>query len=68
MQKIIINEGSEGIGKRLDQFLHQTHYVEKSRSYVQHAIKEGYVLVDNEMDYKYKEKFNDLLTNYNSLS
>lgn len=29
-----------------------------------HLIKGGYVLVDNEMDYKYKEKFNNLLVNY----
>jgi len=33
-----------------------------------HLIKSGYTIVNNEMDYRYKEKFNDLLTNYNSLS
>jgi 23S rRNA pseudouridine1911/1915/1917 synthase len=60
MQKIIINEGNEGIGQRLDQFLHQTHYVEKSRSYVQHAIKEGYVLVNNQkVKTGYTLKLND---------
>jgi len=28
-----------------------------------HLIKEGYALVDNEIDYRYKEKFNNLLIN-----
>lgn len=31
-----------------------------------HLIKDGYVLVNNEMDYKYKEKFINLLQNYAS--
>ncbi len=31
-----------------------------------HLIKEGYVFVNNEMDYKYKEKFIDLFQNYAS--
>ena len=29
-----------------------------------HLIKDGYVLVNNEMDYKYKEKFINLFQNY----
>lgn len=31
-----------------------------------HLIKDGYVLVNNEMDYKYKEKFINLFQNYAS--
>ncbi len=36
----------DSIGLRLDQFLHEHYYKQQSRSYVQHAIKEGYVLVN----------------------
>lgn len=36
----------ESVGLRLDHFLLEHYYKEKSRSYVQHAIKEGYVLVN----------------------
>ncbi|MBU1144180.1 MAG: RluA family pseudouridine synthase [Firmicutes bacterium] len=48
MSKVTIKEGSEAIGLRLDQYLHTSHYTEKSRSYVQNAIKEGYVLVNSQ--------------------
>ena len=48
MSKVTIKEGSEAIGLRLDHYLHTSHYTEKSRSYVQNAIKEGYVLVNNQ--------------------
>ena len=62
MSKVMIKEGSEAIGLRLDQYLHTTHYQDKSRSYVQNAIKEGYVLVNNQkVKTGYAIKLNDLI-------
>ncbi|MDO9628886.1 MAG: RluA family pseudouridine synthase [Acholeplasmataceae bacterium] len=48
MSKTTIKIDSEAVGQRLDQYLHTVFYTEKSRSYVQNAIKEGYVLVNNQ--------------------
>jgi len=43
---VSIKINHESVGLRLDHFLLEHYYKEKSRSYVQHAIKEGYVLVN----------------------
>ena len=52
----------DSIGLRLDQFLQEHYYKEKSRSYVQHAIKDGYVLVNGQqVKNGYMLKVDDLI-------
>ena len=52
----------ESVGLRLDQFLQEHYYKQQSRSYVQHAIKEGYILVNGQsVKNGYMLKLDDLI-------
>jgi 23S rRNA pseudouridine1911/1915/1917 synthase len=63
MKKITLVIHDQGIDSRLDLFLLQEHYVGQSRNYVQNAIKEGFVLVnDQKVKTGYILKLNDTIS------
>jgi len=63
MPKTTLSVTSEFAGTRLDLFLLDQHYANQSRSYVQHAIKEGYARVNGEqVKTGHNLKLNDIVT------
>ena len=63
MPKTTLSVTSEFAGMRFDLFLLEQHYADQSRSYVQHAIKEGYARVNGEIvKTGHSLKVNDLIT------
>lgn len=59
---VSIKTNHDSVGLRLDLFLLEHYYKEQSRSYVQHAIKEGFVLVNNlQVKTGYTLKLDDLI-------
>jgi len=63
MPKTTLSVTSEFAGMRFDLFLLEQHYANQSRSYVQHAIKEGYARVNGEqVKTGHNLKLNDIVT------